>query len=524
MYKYLVLLIVTQLSLTAVAQQPANFQGKININGKPPTGIHYIKFDIPSLGWSEQYNVEINNGIYSTTINFPTNLFNVNTTSREMYITFNGVPIDTVMVYAALERDPTVKSYITDSLFWANIKFKPFIDTSATNELQQLSINGDTVRISDGNYIVLPNTGNNSLTVNGTLTVSDTSLFKSISYAASSTYQFNGGMNQSVWQSFQSKENGKLRQIAFSVATNDSCLNKSITIDIYPGIGVSGQSLGSKIFSVSGGNVKFLTFDFSSNVASSTNGYITLQASKLYTFQVRPYVGCDIKISYNNTNIYPDGISSLGTSVDIPFDIWMDKSITPNFVITKEGSVGIGVDPPTVKLEVNGRIKDQTGYLMPVGSVIAYAGNTIPDGWLLCDGRAMKRLDYPDLFKALGTSWGTYDSTDFILPDMRGVFLRGVDNSPTEGVGGNDPDRATRTTSAPGSNSGNNVGSKQTDEVKSHTHGITASQRGAGTGSSGVVSYLGGNSPGTPTDVSIKNYGGGETRPVNVFVYYIIKY
>ena len=52
------------------------------------------------------------------------------------------------------------------------------------------------------------------------------------------------------------------------------------------------------------------------------------------------------------------------------------------------GQVGIGTGTavPTAKLEVNGRIKDQTGYVMPVGSILAYHGAKAPDGWLLCDG------------------------------------------------------------------------------------------------------------------------------------------
>ena len=57
--------------------------------------------------------------------------------------------------------------------------------------------------------------------------------------------------------------------------------------------------------------------------------------------------------------------------------------------IDNSGNVGIGTDKPTERLEVNGRIKDQTGYVMPPGGIIMWSGavNKIPEGWALCNGK-----------------------------------------------------------------------------------------------------------------------------------------
>jgi len=56
-----------------------------------------------------------------------------------------------------------------------------------------------------------------------------------------------------------------------------------------------------------------------------------------------------------------------------------------------------------------------------IGEVIAFAGATSPDSrWLLCDGSSLLRVDYPDLFTVIGTTYGAVDGTHFNLPDLRG--------------------------------------------------------------------------------------------------------
>lgn len=67
--------------------------------------------------------------------------------------------------------------------------------------------------------------------------------------------------------------------------------------------------------------------------------------------------------------------------------------------------------------------------IMPTGSVIAYAANSTPTGYLHCDGTAVSRTTYSDLFAVVGTTYGVGDgSTTFNLPDLRGEFLRGYDD------------------------------------------------------------------------------------------------
>lgn len=61
-----------------------------------------------------------------------------------------------------------------------------------------------------------------------------------------------------------------------------------------------------------------------------------------------------------------------------------------------------------------------------IGDIIAFAGNSTPDGFLLCDGSAVSRSLYSDLFAAIGTTYGGGDgSSTFNLPSVIDKVLQG---------------------------------------------------------------------------------------------------
>lgn len=155
----------------------------------------------------------------------------------------------------------------------------------------------------------------------------------------------------------------------------------------------------------------------------------------------------------------------------------------------------------------------------PAGMIMAFGGpvGSIPTGWVLCDGRTLKRDQYSDLWNAIGTTWGTGDgATTFNVPDLLGMFLRGWSNGST-----NDPDRATRW-SAHGSNSGDQVGSYQSDGIRSHDHGYTHWNDWQASGSEQNQSG-GAESRAALVPAATATTGGAETRPLNAYVMYIIK-
>lgn len=62
-----------------------------------------------------------------------------------------------------------------------------------------------------------------------------------------------------------------------------------------------------------------------------------------------------------------------------------------------------------------------------IGDIKASVKNANHDNWFLCNGQAVSRTIYSDLFALIGTNFGTGDgTTTFNLPDYRGKFLRGL--------------------------------------------------------------------------------------------------
>ena len=140
-----------------------------------------------------------------------------------------------------------------------------------------------------------------------------------------------------------------------------------------------------------------------------------------------------------------------------------------------------------------------------VGEVAFFARSTPPSGWLKANGAAVSRTTYAALFAAIGTTFGAGDgSTTFNLPDLRGEFLRGVDDG--RGV-----------------DIGRGLGSYQADEIKSHTINVPNSgYEGNVTGSWFYAERGNGNNNQAANTITYN--GGKETRPRNMALLACIKY
>ena len=74
-----------------------------------------------------------------------------------------------------------------------------------------------------------------------------------------------------------------------------------------------------------------------------------------------------------------------------------------------------------------------TGDTLPIGSIMSYSKATAPENWLICDGSAISRTNYSELFNAIGTTFGEGDgSTTFNLPNIKGRTIVGLDAEDTD--------------------------------------------------------------------------------------------
>lgn len=163
---------------------------------------------------------------------------------------------------------------------------------------------------------------------------------------------------------------------------------------------------------------------------------------------------------------------------------------------------------------VNGQSILGTGNLLiggaPTGTVAFFAMSDAPDGWLKANGAAVSRTVYSELFAAIGTTYGEGDgSTTFNLPDLRGEFVRGLDDG--RGV-----------------DSGRALGTAQQDAMQGHTHNTKTSVSGAA-GSAVQIPNNGGVSYNNGGVINADGVNGtprtaAETRPRNVAMLACIKY
>lgn len=253
-----------------------------------------------------------------------------------------------------------------------------------------------------------------------------------------------------------------------------------------------------------------------------------------------------------NTYLYQDNVSinSIGYNVSNgSYSYTLSNALLVNSRYNYLVRVYFSTDNYTTMLEEQEFSISSASAIMPVGTVISYVGNngnvsTLEGGgWFKCDGRAISTLTLNLTADEITAFVNVVGSN---LPDLRGVFLRGLD----EGRGYDD-NAGTRT----GGEGTTGVRSYQACLIQAHGHTGTAAaggdhNHGGNTGSasrdythgttSNIVGVVGSESvadnnfndththsipsSGTHThSLTINSEGGAETRPENIAVYYLIR-
>ena len=106
------------------------------------------------------------------------------------------------------------------------------------------------------------------------------------------------------------------------------------------------------------------------------------------------------------------------------------SSPNTNLTLEFDGGASLGSGSPvSVKFGIVSSQNTSMPSAMPVASIVSYAGATAPQGFLICDGSLVSKTTYGDLFSVIGTTYGTGNATQFVLPDLRGKFSLGKSSS-----------------------------------------------------------------------------------------------
>ena len=153
------------------------------------------------------------------------------------------------------------------------------------------------------------------------------------------------------------------------------------------------------------------------------------------------------------------------TAITSPLLMSISKSSTTTYVqlLQPYGNKVIGYEITSNSYTEKTLDGGVAGDTLPIGSMMPYGSTTIPENWLLCNGQAVSRTTYSDLFAVIGTSYGDGDgSTTFNLPDKQGRVSVGLSSSETE-------------FNLLGKKDGAKKHTLTIDEMPSHTHGVPQS-------------------------------------------------
>jgi microcystin-dependent protein len=291
-------------------------------------------------------------------------------------------------------------------------------------------------------------------------------------------------------------------------------LNLSSNLNILNNLSLGGDvSASGNINLLSGGKVNDVYISDTSNIISlsapnalnigkinlietASDYEINFGSSKLFSIYVK-------KTNPNNLYIKSSGITNENDS-----PLWIN-TLTNEVNIANLRLSSIATNP-TTKTPVG---TNSYRSVIPVGSILMFPSLTIPNGWFECNGDEKSRNDYGDLFDVIGYVYGSGIGSNFKLPDLRGVFVRGLDHGK-------------------GINSGRSLGAFEDDSIKTHQHASTGAKDLLYNNGTTVQQWQ---NSGTPTafagtvnsDTLLQgnNIGGGsETRPKNYALVYCIKW
>jgi len=205
--------------------------------------------------------------------------------------------------------------------------------------------------------------------------------------------------------------------------------------------------------------------------------------------------GCWVRVWWPNSTLWLALLRGLITNPNYP-QFWDERTGDVDQVVSD-------FEP----FEASGLDETECIDMFTPGFILMYAGSGAPSGWMVCDGSAISRADFPELFTRIGIAYGAGNgSTTFNLPDLRGRVAVGRDVLDTAyfplGHTGGEKDHTLSIA-----------------EMPAHNHDISAAAAAGGT----TGRYAPGGATGTTNSTIIVNKGGGSAHN-NLQPYQIVNY
>ena len=111
---------------------------------------------------------------------------------------------------------------------------------------------------------------------------------------------------------------------------------------------------------------------------------------------------------------------------------YLQEKITELAALIKTETSSFSSSVVTLNKTVNELLQCSDSFI-PTGTIIGYQSETVPTGFLVCDGSELKIEEFEDLYKVIGTTYGQTDSTTFCIPNLQNRVMWGKDSSKSVG-------------------------------------------------------------------------------------------
>ena len=167
---------------------------------------------------------------------------------------------------------------------------------------------------------------------------------------------------------------------------------------------------------------------YSANLPVQDTGFLEVKTNDTKTAAEQVFVADTTGLVYMRHGTITSSEVGDETVYSVTWGTWSSELASQDYV-QQEVNVGVGASKDYTDEQIviaKDYTDNKVSISVPTGCVQAFAGQNTPTGWLLCDGSAVSRTDYADLYAVIGDTYGAGDGVDtFNLPNLVDKFIQG---------------------------------------------------------------------------------------------------